>query len=130
MADKRRKYQNVKPLRMEIDQLQRIIDQLQADRSRCRCSEAIRIYAEMIRRQRERRNNLISEYNAIIDELEMIKAKDLEVYRFLFWHDVNGLTWHQAFNKVCPDLIYAEPEGYAKKRVRRFLAKWEKKKIS
>lgn len=123
MRRNERPYQYIEPLKKEIEEMQRLVDKWQSDLARCEDPSTQKHIQKLIDTIRKRKNELIAEYNSIIEELEEIKAENREVYLMIYWHDVKHLTWLQTYNKVCPDLIYAEPESHCKKTVHRYLSK-------
>lgn len=116
-------YNSINALNVEIEQLKQIYSQLETDLNHCRSKETQETIKKMVVKLKHARNDLIRKYNCIVMELEQIRSEDEEVYFFIYWHCVKGLSWHQTFNKVCPGLIYADPACYCKKRVSRYLEK-------
>lgn len=69
------------------------------------------------------RSRCIAEHSKLGDALTEIKRDDPEVYAMIYWHDLNGKTWNQTFYKVCPDLLYSQPDTFCKKKVAAYLQK-------
>ena len=116
-------FKSITAINAEIDQLQELRKQLETDLNHCRSKETQETIKKTAAKLKHARNDLIRKYNAIVRDLEQIRSEDEEVYYFIYWHDVKGLTWYQTFNKVCSGLIYADPACYCKKRVSRYLEK-------
>ena len=116
-------FKSITAINAEIDQLQELRKQLETYLNHSRSKETQGTIKKTVVKLKHARNDLIRKYNCIVMDLEQIRSEDEEVYYFIYWHDIKGLTWYQTFNKVCPGLIYADPACYCKKRVYRYLEK-------
>lgn len=119
-------YEKIRPLRIEIDQLQALIDIQRSDLKRSIDPDCIQIMEKTVSRMQSTRKQLIEEHNAIIRDLEKIQEEDPEMYRIIYWHFVKGRSWTETFYKACPDLISSNPYEYTRSRFRRFMNRWEK----
>ena len=71
------------------------------------------------------RAKTIREHNAMLRELKAIKADNEEVYRLIYWHDLQGKPWRECFRRVYPDLYSSDPASSAFQIVRRYLLRYE-----
>lgn len=68
----------------------------------------------------------IREHNGRAKELKEIKKDNEEVYSLIYWHDLQGKTWRECFDKVFPDLWSEDPASFTNQIVRRYLNNREK----
>lgn len=68
----------------------------------------------------------IREHNGRAKELKEIKKDNEEVYSLIYWHDLQGKSWRECFDKVFPDLWSEDPASFTNHIVSRYLNNREK----